>query len=151
MGSVTTTQALKKLYKKLIGDETQKNSPTKIIDDLAGSYVAPKEPEEMYAYSTSSSSISLTSANGEGSLVRAFTVKTGYSVGANDANKIRAFIDTPGSAYPLIITKMQTSSGIMTLTFKSLLDAPSSSSPQTLTGKVRILAPFEISSDQAVM
>lgn len=38
MAIVTTTQALKKLYKAVVGEDTEKNNPTKIISDLADNY-----------------------------------------------------------------------------------------------------------------
>lgn len=38
MAIVTMTQALKKLYKAVVGEDTTKNNPTKIVSDLADNY-----------------------------------------------------------------------------------------------------------------
>ena len=38
MAIVTMTQALKKLYKAVVGEDTKKNNPTKIVSDLADNY-----------------------------------------------------------------------------------------------------------------
>ena len=38
MAIVTMTQALKKLYKAVVGEDTEKNNPTKIVSDLAENY-----------------------------------------------------------------------------------------------------------------
>ena len=41
---MTTTKALAKLFKKIVGKETKKNSTTKIVADLADNWKLPKLP-----------------------------------------------------------------------------------------------------------
>ena len=41
---MTTTKALAKLFKKIVGSETKKNSTTKIVNDLADNWKLPKLP-----------------------------------------------------------------------------------------------------------
>ena len=41
---MTTTKALAKLFKKIVGSETKKNSTTKIVNDLADNWKLPNLP-----------------------------------------------------------------------------------------------------------
>ena len=47
---MTTTKALAKLFKKIVGSETKKNSTTKIVNDLADNWKLPPVPKYVGTY-----------------------------------------------------------------------------------------------------